>query len=207
MSDFVPDPEAGFERLTGEANYSRWTRGFETLAKLKGVWSLFTGEEDIIQKTSPITQDYTAQNVRVQVALGLLEFWVEPDIRYDINTQTCPRITWMYLEDEYRNADIARTIAGDALHKLQLCDCKDMADYLRKHRMLRADLQDTGVMFTNREFAELVMGNLSAPYNCRKDATYLETLTSQGELKVLTRRLLWLEKENAEEATVLAHSS
>ncbi|KAK5026952.1 hypothetical protein LTS07_007251 [Exophiala sideris] len=162
MSDFIPDPGAGFERLTSKYNYNRWARGFKTVAKLKGVWSLINGEEKILGKSFLYgchpegydddlrsickscfrhTQLYTAQNVRVQTALGLLEFWVEPDIRYAIETYTCPRAAWLFLEDHYKLAnERARIVAEVTLTKLRLHDCKNMTDYLREHHLLRADI-------------------------------------------------------------------
>ncbi|KAI1613681.1 hypothetical protein EDD36DRAFT_417552 [Exophiala viscosa] len=213
MSDLTPDPEAGFERLVGKSNYARWARGFQTIAKLKGVWSLVSGKEKVLEesylyghhskeyfdlnctKCFERNQTYTAQNVRVQTAQGLLEFWVNPDIRYEIKSEQCPSDASWHLEEVYKMEDEdAIRLAYEALNGLHLKDFKNMSEYLKEHRLVRADLLDANAIVTPGELIDNIMGGLNGTYLDRVPASRLQGLEHITSLGVLADELLELER-------------
>lgn len=217
MSDILPNHEAGFERLYGQANYSRWACGIESMAKLKGVWSLISGEEEIMDKADFYicknkaredlvrglchtclrrTQVYISQHVRVQTAQGLLEYWVDPTIRYDIKGHTSPRDTWLFLENQYKTEDAtAEASARMALKNLRFGNCYNMADYLERHPRIRANIQNAGGMLTPDDLAPSIIDGLGEQYILATRPGVTEPLKLERDLSRLTKILLQLEKD------------
>lgn len=135
MSDFFETDGASLRVLSGQDNYSAWSRDFKVVATGKGVFKLYTGEMPVLEKPDKDTylhpsgavttrkksdefdfaaavaeyridlDEYKDNAKLVREALSLLARWVDPAIRGTIIAFVTPKEAWDFLKDQYKMTD------------------------------------------------------------------------------------------------------
>jgi gag-polypeptide of LTR copia-type len=216
------EAEAGsdLQRLAGQTNYNRWKRDFEILADTKGLWGCYTGDEAILQE--PNEADYfepqgvqtrsaefniSFQLAKYKLALeryqrnaaknrearGLLVFWIDPALRKKSLSKKTPKEAWEYLEEQYKMDDHrVLELALNGMEALKLADFKTITEYLNQHEVYKADIEEVGSTYDDRQMITKIIRGLPGKYNFCID---LFNESSKRTLPELRSRLIIYESK------------
>jgi hypothetical protein len=166
MSDNLEDMSLGIERLVGQTNYHQWTRDFQALAQMKGLWKHFTGEGAQVLYPTEGTHwkeghhgEYNSclkccdkmkvwsdEELEIQQAMGLLRLSTDPAIRCDIPASfDDPHRAWKLLEFHHEpDEEHALNLAKAKMKALRFENVPTVSAYINLLRQIACDIVAAG---------------------------------------------------------------
>ncbi|KAJ9503801.1 hypothetical protein H2202_000940 [Exophiala xenobiotica] len=192
MPEVIPGDGFGLELLTGQANYSRWARGFRIVALSKGLWRVFDSQNQKEEYTVRSTHHET--RLAAEQGLALLLLWVHPALRSKIEHQSKPRAAWNVLKICYKmDADLAIQFARLKARSLRLQDCENMADYLNQHQLVFQDHMDAGDPRELKILVKCIVDGLGPKYTNFLEGSEIKHHIDWSDIPALTGQLLLFE--------------
>ncbi|KAK5241549.1 hypothetical protein LTS13_005121 [Exophiala xenobiotica] len=193
MPEVMPGDGFGLELLTGQANYSKWARGFRIVALSKGLWRVFDSTNQ--EEHYTIRSTHLETRLAAERGLALLLLWIDPALRPEVENVS-PLKAWNYLEKEYKmDYKLAVRLAHLKACSLRLQDCENMTDYLNQHKLLYHDFTAAGDTEDLESFLYGIVIGLGVKYTQFLQRDDIEVLIKMGDVVTLTGKLLRFETE------------
>ncbi|KAJ9605021.1 hypothetical protein H2200_010410 [Cladophialophora chaetospira] len=214
MADLLKDYQINLEPLRGQLNYQQWTQDFQAVAQMKGFWEYFTGGQPSIIQPSDRTHEkknhkgevsgcfrceadmkaWQEEKIKIQQAIGLLRYSVEPAIRCDIPISVAgPQEAWKLIEERYKPyGEHAQELAEAKMNSIHFDQCTDVSTYLNRVNQVWHELHTANATFNESEIASKILQDIPNELHNELGLLYRIgfSLTMHPNLKELTNRLL-----------------
>ncbi|KAK5559006.1 hypothetical protein LTR46_003195 [Exophiala xenobiotica] len=170
MPEVMPGDGFGLELLTGQANYSKWARGFRIVALSKGLWRVFDSTNQ--EEHYTIRSTHLETRLAAERGLALLLLWIDPALRPEVEN-IGPRQSVQPTPSRLREYDRLLESTQIAVPRLHGCgDTEDLESFLYG----------------------IVIG-LGVKYTQFLQRDDIEVLIEMGDVVTLTGKLLRFETE------------